>query len=238
MKLFRGITVSENQALVVIDQINKNGLNYGDGKWRLEMPDLKNIFTSTDWKKYITDQKYREDYFPEKKYMKIVCACADKKSALYYADVHNRTTEHNVPILIEFDALTKDIVIDTRDFLETVFGMWPYSTNTIPKNQQIETILLDIFGKSFNPYIQALYATPTDNHASKMKLVNIASNDSTIIHDHSNNQTWINGRHGTFFRTAFCIRDPILPTQINRVYIPQDSFSTPFEYVHLHDVIH
>jgi hypothetical protein len=114
---FRGIALPADKASGVIADIRDRGLVASDGKWRMDFNDLKPRLAKLWQQPQVTtaDTKFDGDR------PSWVCACADEIGATYYATRHNRSEKDNIPILIRFNADLRDVIIDGRDFLYTLF---------------------------------------------------------------------------------------------------------------------
>ena len=68
-------------------------------------------------------------------------------------------------------------------------------------------------------------------------LVDLAINDHEIIKSNADNEVWIKGRHKTFFRNAFLIKSPILPSKILSIQKIKEDFMYPNEFIKFEDLL-
>ena len=192
MRLYRGIAVPEASVDATIAATRENGLLVEGRFWsglvdadlrpRLELlwlsPDL-----STELTRPIGEPPVRR-----------ICACARERDALYYACRHNRTSEDGASILIICDVDQRDIVIDGRDFLATVF-------------HASREVLGKLFGPAVLRYADRAWSTPNDNE--RIAVCDLARQDHDVIAAHSANELVIGGRYRTRFSSAFMVRAPV-----------------------------
>ena len=235
MKLFRGIAIPSDGVNDVIDHIKKNDMKLGNGLWFVMAPDLKEEKEdSVKWKNLVSKASLNTNE-TRKKEVETICACGDKASALYYACIHNRTETNDVPILIEFEAPIQDIWIDGRDFLYTVVQLWDRRTEKLQRKMKVQKVLIEVFGENISKYLERAFET--NDVDRRIALVDLMINDQKVIEDHFNNKTWIHGRHETFFKSAFSVRSPIRPSQVNNVQIASDQFIKPDVFFDFRDLV-
>jgi hypothetical protein len=223
MRLYRGIAVPEHTAKRCIDDIRSKGLVAADGRWRFLFHDLKSRLEELWQRPIITRAETRpNDNLPD-----WVCACAEQAGALYYACYHNRSKEHNAPLLIVFDAELKDIIVDGRDFLYTLFQLGE-PTLALP-------VAIRLFGPAISRYLNRAWAT--DDQKQRVALCDLAIQDESVIVAHAANQTVIGGRYGTIFRSAFMVRAPIAAHCILDVRVVDKSLPVPSIDVGLQAII-
>lgn len=206
-----------------MDRIRENGLRIGDGKWTIVVPDLKEDFHEPiSWKALLDkkDLSRKDTMFRE---VPTICACADADSASYYACVHNRTKEHDTPILIEFGAPRDYVWVDGRDFLYTVFQLWDRKSSSDVQKAHVKRVIVQAFGNGILRYLER--TLEEGNPDIRLALCDLAINDNAVIEDHSRNKLWLKGRYGTIFRNAFSVRDPVPKSSIADVRVLDSSFS-------------
>ena len=194
MHFYRGIAVPADRAPSVIAEIQSRGLLPGDGQWEMIFNDLKPQLAEL-WERpalSTADTKYKGEK------PSWVCGCGDETSAIYYATRHNRTEQDDTSLLITFDADVRNVIIDGRDFLYTVFQLGdPERARPIAKN---------IYGDRILRYLDRAWAT-TDQH-QRIALCDLATQDEEVICAHQKNKVMIRGRYKTQFRTAFMVQIP------------------------------
>lgn len=235
MRFYRGIAVKKNETEEVIEGIRKSGHKAGDGSWAIMAPDLKEEYRDqSKWAELLRNENL-STRMTRAKSVETVGVCGDSDSASYYACVHNRTEEHDTPILIELDARGENAWIDGRDFLYTVVQLWDRRGGSEDNKERVRDTLARAFGKSIIPYLnRALLDKELD---SRLALVDMATNDSAVIKAHASNEHWLQGRYGTIFKCAFSIRLPIRPAQILSVQIVDTEFRRPDSFSRLNDLI-
>jgi hypothetical protein len=242
LKLYRGITVAENEVDVVIHDIKTNGLyqsekqQWGGFIWKNIKGEINTLYN----KEFLT----RDDTSPTsvwigKKTKKVyknwqeaptsedgghtefiegensICF-ADKIGAEYYATRHNLSKDKKISLLITLDLDIENIAIDGRDFLYTVFGF--IDPKNIEKTKRQTKKLKTIFGVNIEKYVEKIIEHPNSDK--------FAICDDEIIIDHSRNTEIIGGRYGTVFKSAFFGKTPISPEKIQNVEILK-------EYIHI-----
>lgn len=243
LKLYRGISVSENEAEETIEDIKKKGLylnpkqTWSEFTWK----DLKSQINELYNKENLT----REDTTPASKMVEIenghrreytegiksMCF-ADRLGAKYYATTHNKTIEKNVPLLIEIEADVADIAIDGRDFLYTVFGFID-PNNHEKTNRQLASLKI-IYGERIEFYIEKLIKHP---ESEKFAICDLITIDNDIINSHYKNDIIIGGRYGTIFKSAFFVKVPILPEKIISVNIIKEEIFNYTPMITLNEII-
>lgn len=133
-----------------------------------------------------------------------VCACADETGATYYATGHNLTEKDDTPILISFNADLRDVIIDGRDFLYTLFQLGD--------PERARPIAEKIYGKNILKYLDRAWAT--EDQDQRIAMCDLATQDDGVITDHCKNTVVIGGRYRTRFRTAFMVRTPVAAKRI------------------------
>jgi hypothetical protein len=219
MRFYRGIAVPSHTVAGVMERIRGQGLGPADGTWRMLVNDLKPRLMEL-WAKPTLGLA---DTRPEGKEHLSVCACADKASAVYYATEHNRVDLNDTPIIVSFDADLRDVTIDGRDFLYTVFQLGnPHRARPMAER---------IYGRKIGRYLDRAWST--DHQHQRFALCDLATQDDDIIRAHLKNVTVIGGRCYTRFRTAFMVRAPVPPERIVSVDPPKSVGTTPVAEVTL-----
>jgi hypothetical protein len=195
MRLYRGITVPASKASAVTAKLHHEGMQEGDGRqwsmsWINLKPRLYDLRALTSLKDVDTGGG---DVLPR------VCACGDETGAAYYACYHNRHGEDDTPLLVTFEALLEDVIIDGRDFLYTIFQMGDPRKARDPVAQ--------MYGKEVLFYLDRAWAT-TDQH-ERIGWCNVAVQDEHVVTAHAKNLMVIGGRHNTRFQSAFMGRLPV-----------------------------
>lgn len=235
MRLFRGIAISRNKVDDVIENLRKTGMRAGNGRWNIMAPDLKKEFQKpAKWVELISKDTLSIDE-TRKKGAEIICACGDKESALYYACIHNKTVTNDTPVLIEFEAPMEDVWVDGRDFLYTMMQFWDRKTSSQRQKAKVKKILVEVFGEGIIPYLQECFKTC--DSFRRVALVELAVNDHRVIEGFFKNESWIRGRQGTFFRSAFLVRSPILPSQTQSIQVVKTTFIKPAKFLDLPEIL-
>lgn len=235
LKLYRGITVAENEVDLVIHDIKTNGLyqhenqQWGGFIWKNLKKEINTLYNKEDltredtspasvwigkktkkvyknWQEAPTSENgvHREYIEGEKS----ICF-ADKMGGEYYATKHNVTREHTVPLLITVELELKDIAVDGRDFLYTVFGF--IDSKDLSKTKRQTEKLKVLFGSKIEYYLEKVIKHP---ESEKCAICDLAIVDNDIIIEHAKNQKIIGGRYNTTFRSAFFGKVPLLSSQI------------------------
>ena len=108
MLFYRGIAVARSGAADLVAKIGSDGLKRGEGSWTMLAPDLK----SQLYELWLRPTLTFTDTRPDGSDLTWVCACAEPDGALYYACRHNKTAEHDTPILIKFEAPLADVIVE------------------------------------------------------------------------------------------------------------------------------
>lgn len=205
MRFYRGIAVSADKVSGAIADLRNRGLLATDGRWRMLFNDLKPRMAELWQRPQVTtaDTKFESDK------PSWVCACADEIGATYYATRHNRTEKDDVPILIRFNADVRDVIIDGRDFLYTLFQLGD--------PQHARPIAERLYGKNILKYLDRAWAT--EDQDQRIAMCDLATQDDDVIRGHARNTVVIGGRHSTRFRTAFMVQTPVSAQRIINVKI-------------------
>jgi hypothetical protein len=212
MRFYRGISVPGDKAGDVIKSIQDYGITNQKWRWQTDhhKPDPCLIEKS--------DLRL-EDTRPKGTGVPAVCACGTIEGAAYYAGVHNKTSEDETPIIIEFEHGFDNIAIDGKDFLYTVlqFGDPDCARN----------IVRAVFGEKGLGYAEKAWANPDQSH--RIAIGDLMIHDPDVVSAHYENTLTIAGRYNTRFRNAFTIGLPISALQIVGVQSPSAlvSFSQP-----------
>jgi hypothetical protein len=213
MRFYRGISVPYHRAADVVEKIRGQGLGFADGKWRMVVSDLKSQLKEL-WERPTVGLN---DTRPEGKDLTYVCACADQPSAVYYATEHNLTQLNDTPIIIGFNADLRDVIVDGRDFLYTIFQLGD--------PDRARPIAERIYGNKITDYLDRAWSS--DSQDQRIALCDLATQDDQVITAHAKNTMVIGGRYRTRFRTAFMVRAPIPAKRILSIGTPQSDMTTP-----------
>lgn len=222
MRFFRGIAVPANQAENTVTNIRQNGLTDGLGWWHMEHEhpgDLANLFEKHDLS--------TEDTRSGSGAVAAVCGCGDESGAIYYACRHNRNSDHNTPILIEFEADKSVAAVDGKDFLYSVFqGGDP---------ERARPVLERSFGMAVKRYADRAWSS--EDQSFRIAMCDLAIHDPEVIEAHHKNELVLSGRYGTIFRSAFTVTLPVSPEAIIRVSHPISTQFLPQPDVRLVDLV-
>jgi len=221
--LYRGISVTENEADEIINIIKTDGiLESPNANWDPFI--IKNIKSKLD--EYLNFPKLSiDDTRPKTKWVKTKkggyrqplegdkCMCfADKEGAMYYATIHNRNKTNTVPLLIEVVVDSDNVFIDGRDLLYSAFGL--LEPNKMEKFQKQRDMLQSIYGSRIDKYLLKLINNP---NSDRFAICDLAIQDEQIILDHYSNDLLVKARHGVKFRSSFMVAIPIKPELIKNV---------------------
>jgi hypothetical protein len=156
-----------------------------------------------------------------------VCACAEELGAGYYGWHHNRTDKEDTPLLISFEASLRDVIVDGRDFLYTLFQFGEPERAARPVARQL-------FGAGIDRYLQRAWST--ENQNERIALCDLAVQDDAVVEAHASNVIIIGGRHKTRFRNAFLARLPVPPERILGVRRLETSPKVPVPQISLDDI--
>lgn len=258
LELYRGITIAENEADRVIEDIKTNGLYWSEKQHGSGMywKDIRHVINelyenenltredtapSTVWIGKRTGQKYADysqaplseggghlEYLDAER---SICF-ADRLGAQYYATVHNIYKEKNTPLLIHLNVDVKQIAIDGVDFLYTVFGF--INPKEVEKTKRQTNKLKRIFGQKIEKYIEKISRHP---NSERFAICDLIICDEDIIADHSKNNEIIGGRYGTIFKSAFLGRYPVTPDRIISVEVIKDDIKINNPTITLNDFL-
>jgi hypothetical protein len=225
IRFYRGIAVPIQSVPAVIDKIRTQGLLPGDGNWRMSAADLKERIEEIWRKPKVTfvDTKPTEGN-PGPSW---VCACAEEKSAIYYACRHNKSVENDTSIVISFDAEVSDAVVDGRDFLYTAFQLGDAT--------RARAVVERIFGRAILKYADRAWSGVDGEE--RIALCDLAVQDDAVVRAHAANKVIIAGRFGTRFRSAFLVRTPVPAARISDVRVVEDPYGLPEPEVTLQSLI-
>lgn len=205
LHLFRGIAVPASTADLVMDRIRERGLCSGDGRWVLPFPTPRHEENdAVAVVKRLGKLEYLEEELS-------VCACADQASAAHYAWKHNRYGDHDMPVMIEFEASPEDVAVDGRDMLYPLFQ--------IGDPDQALAAVRTAYGEAAIRYLEAAWGA--DDQIQRVAYCDRAVLDPAVVAHHYRNRTIIAGRSGTVFSSAFQVRLPIGPSAIRNVHVPE-----------------
>jgi hypothetical protein len=156
-----------------------------------------------------------------------ICACGEEAGAAYYAWRHNRTTEHDTPVIIEFEADQTTVAVDGKDFLYPVFQMGT--------SERSQSILVNTFGTRILRYAERAWAS--DEQEYRIALCDLAIHDPDVVNAHYANILAIGGRYGTIFRNAFTVSLPITRDAVLRVWSPTAPRDIPSPDISLADLL-
>lgn len=222
MRFFRGITVPNHRAELVMEGIRLNGLAPDQGQWRMthEHPgNLKALYLKPDLS--------CEDTRPGTKSVAAICACGDEAGAMYYACSHNRSAENDTPILIEFTADRSNSAIDGKDFLYTAFQMGD--------PDRARSALERCFGTAILAYADRAWSS--EDQSFRIAQCDLAIHDPDVVEAHHANGLVLAGRYKTLFRSAFTIALPVGPEAIVKASSPSALYATPQPNVRLSDIL-
>ncbi|MFZ4798541.1 MAG: hypothetical protein ACOYMA_13675 [Bacteroidia bacterium] len=258
LKLYRGITVYENEVDVVIQDIKTNGLYQNDKQqwggfiWKNIKRDVNTLYNKEDltqddtspasvWIGKKTKKVYKNwqeaptseggGYTEYIEGENSICF-ADKIGAEYYATKHNVTKVKKIPILITLDLNIEHVAIDGRDFLYTVFGN--IDPKDVEKTKRQTKKLQNIFGVKIEKYIKKIIEHPKSD---KIAICDLVICDDEIIINHSRNIEIIGGRYGTIFKSAFFGKIPISPEKIQNVEILKEYIQIKSPTITLNDIL-
>jgi len=209
-KLYRGIAVPWEQKESVIQEIEAKGLVYTEASnWKFSLGPAfsdsyrEKLFRKVDLSTSDTRPKGAKEVY--------ICACGEKQGARYYAYRHNRTKDKNCALVIEFEANIRDLRVDGRDFLYTMFQMGDPA--------KAREAVIDCFGKAIGRYAEAAWMSDRSQTNYSIALCDLAIEDPAVIKGHLRNRSVINGRSRTSFCSAFFVRTPIPPTHIQSIEV-------------------
>jgi hypothetical protein len=205
MRFFRGLTVPAANVDQVLSTIRNRGLSQGS-QWSIEYRHpgpLDALFAKPDLSTQDT-RPHNQAGDPA------VCACSEEMGAAYYAWQHNRTSENDTPIIVEFEADQDAVAIDGRDFLATVFQ---FGEPALARPALARTC-----GNAVLSYAERAWAT--DNQNRRIALCDLARHDPDVVKAHHANTVVLGGRHHTVFRSAFIVKLPTAPQSIIRAWSP------------------
>lgn len=126
----------------------------------------------------------------------------------------------------------KNIAIDGRDFLYTVFSFIDPKDLTKTK-RQVEK-LKELFGNKIEHYVEKIIKHP---NSDKFAICDLAIVDNEIIIEHSKNQKIIGGRCNTTFKSAFFGKVPIQSNQIINIERLANDYSINHPEITLNDIL-
>ena len=218
--LYRGITVTPEDATAVAERIRAQGLTNEQGRtWQFECIDLRSRLRELFDKPDLTTEDTRPSRWIKTAQgghresvggFPAICACADILGASYYALRHNWNGTDGLThgLVITFRAEIADLQVDGRDFLyNTVFG-----NARVPDQRAFACRL---FGDALGRYFDRAMAHPDPSY--KFAMCDLAVQDEEVIQAHAKNEIVIGGRYGTCFRSAFFVR--VLVTSHNIISV-------------------
>jgi len=228
LTLYRGLAVTSKDAPQIRQQILERGITLpaeeDKSRWRIQWhdlrPELERLYLKPDLSYHDTDCAAHA--FP------VVCACGDMGGAAYYAWRHNRSAEHDTPLVIELQANVADVFVDGRDFLFTVFQLWDRG-KTEPRPNDCERyaqILATLFGDAVVRYFYR--AASSEDQEYRISMCRLAVQDIEVVRSHVRNTHIITGRYGTRFCSAFFVKTPIVAARIRSVTSPPYPSGSPW----------
>lgn len=212
MRFFRGISVPADAVASTIESIFLEGLQAGDGDWSMEHKhpgDLGLLLRNPD----LSLEQTRN----HTKAVPAVCACGEETGAWFYASRHNKTSDNDTPILIEFEAIAAASAIDGKDFLYSIFQMGDA--------ERAHPMINCCYGTSILQYAEAAWRS--ENQERRIALCDLAIHDRDVIRAHYANRAVLGGRYRTVFRNAFTVALPVRPENIRRVWCPRKAMAIP-----------
>jgi hypothetical protein len=203
MLFYRGIAVPRRQVGCTISDICKNGLLPGKGRWHYLFSDLKPQLEALRRLPNLTIAHTKPSDEPQAR----IGACADEIGAAYYALKHNRSSVNEAPLLIIFEANIRDVIIDGRDFLYTLFQFGD--------PQVARPVAEQLFGRSIGWYLDRAWSTY--DQQQRIALCDLAVQDDAVIQAHALNKTVIGGRVSTRFCNAFLVSVPVAAEKVLEV---------------------
>jgi hypothetical protein len=194
MLFYRGIAVSQQRAAEIISDVRQNGLLPGQGRWGYLFADLKPQLESLWRLPNLTTAHTKPTGAPLP-----WVACADPTGASYYALKHNRSSENDIPLLITFEADLRNVIIDGRNFLYTLFQFG--------EPHRARPVVEQLFGTAIHRYVDRAWSTKDQEH--RIALCDLAVQDDAAVNAHAQNKTVIGGRYSTRFCGAFLVRLPV-----------------------------
>lgn len=207
IRLYRGIAVPEATAGSVMDEIRQNGLPVEGRFWSgLNFHDLKPRLEELWRSPEILLEITRPEDQPS---VSRICACGERRGAMYYACSHNRTRDHTASILIEFEADIAHVIVDGRDFLYTVMQLGNPDAS--------RAVLERVFGPAILRYADRAWSMPESEQRKRIACCDLAIQDPAVVRGHASNDLVIGGRHSTRFSSAFMVAAPVPAAQIASV---------------------
>jgi hypothetical protein len=195
MLFYRGIAVPRLQVACTISDIRKNGLLPGKGRWHYLFSDLKPQLEALRRLPSLTIAHTK----PGNESPPRVGACADEIGAAYYALRHNGSSIIEAPLLITFEADIRDVIIDGRDFLYTLFQ---FADPPLAR-----PVAEQLFGRPIGWYLDRAWSTY--DQRQRIAWCDLAVQDDAVIQAHAQNKTLIAGKASTRFCSAFLVRVPV-----------------------------
>jgi len=223
LTLYRGLAVASEDATKVTEQLLENGVRENEAnRWHIRWTDLRSELESLYLKPNLghCDTVRDADEFP------IVCACGDLGGAAYYAWKHNKTTEHNAPLVVAFMADVADVFVDGRDFLFTAFQFWDRDKTKPCDAEKQARLLAMLFGEAVLRYFYR--AASSEDQEYRIAMCRLASQDTHVVRSHICNTRIIQGRYRTTFFFAFFVRTPITACRIKSITTPPYPTGSPW----------
>jgi hypothetical protein len=221
IKLYRGLAVSASASESIQQEIVRKGIIGEEGtQWKFDLPNLRKDIEALILRADLSLDHTRRN----RSSFRVICACGDSESAAYYAWKHNRSAEHDAPLIIEFEARLDDIFVDGRDFLYMAFQFWDRHTASALSEQML--CLKMLFGDPVLRYFRR--ATDAKDQQQRVALCDLAVQDEQVVLAHRLNHRAIRGRYNTTFASAFFARTPITSREISSVVVPPQPATRPW----------
>jgi hypothetical protein len=243
LKLYRGITLNENNVNRVVTFIKENGLNIVEESqwsgfiWKDLRGELKRLFEKENLDRDETQPNsiwVENEKSGHREYIEgnVGICFADRIGANYYAFKHNMNQENKIPVVITVEVDIKDVAIDGRDFLYTVFGF--LDRENIEKTKRQKATLSKLYGDKIGLYVDKVINNP---ESDKFAVCDLAIIDDDIITSHLANKILIKGRHRTIFKSAFYVKVPIQPSSIKKIQINKPYDENSEEFISLDEIL-
>ncbi len=148
IRLYRGISVREQDYEHVRETVLANGLSGEEGWWKFDYIDFRPWATEL----LTNPSRFDEIHGQMKPLGPAICACGDEGGAAYYACKHNQDKIKGMvcPVVVVLEVALDRCAVDCRDFLCTVFQLW----DRLNRDRLEETrgILRRAFGAAVLPY--------------------------------------------------------------------------------------
>ena len=201
--LYRGITLDPQTADADRAAIRQDGQLAVKSFWKNTMASPKQVRSRTS-ELARAPGKVRDEIksLPQ---TPLSYACSDFEGAARYA-----LSARGTPVVIAFETVLEEIIIDGKDFLYTVFQFWDRSGTG--HRDRVRENLSTLFGPAMLGWFD-LACRETDTMA-RIGLCDLGVHDFAAIKRHYANRTDIAGRHNRLFRSAFALPASLEPAAI------------------------